>query len=115
MATTIIHESPDEALRFVIVRDDDGDVTLGFSDHPWHTHGDILAKLSELSIEQAIAQHVDALLSNRSVIAIATTDGKIRDDWIDDDPLQPDPYKPDNETIAFRFWDGTPFDPGARA
>ena len=56
-----------------------------------------------------IGQFVDALLSNRAVIAISTVAGRIADVWVSDDPTKPDPYKPDDEVIAFRFWDGTPW------
>jgi hypothetical protein len=104
--------SPDGTLTFLVVRER-GDISLGFEGYPWHTHGDILAALSGLPIEQAVAQYVDAVTSSESVVAIATVDGRVRDISIADDPMRPDPYKPENETIAFRYWDGTPFSPGA--
>ena len=37
------HVSPDGTLRLVVVRDDEGDGTLGFAGFRWHTHGDALA------------------------------------------------------------------------
>jgi hypothetical protein len=70
-----------------------------------------LAALAGLPIEQAVAEYVDALTSNKAVIAISRVEGRLADIWITDDPGAPDPYKPENETITFRYWDGTPFMP----
>ena len=48
------HRTPDGRFRFIVERSDDGDFSLGFDGYPAHTHGDILAELSGLSIEAAI-------------------------------------------------------------
>ena len=101
------HHTPDGRFRFIVERSDDDDFSLGFDGFPAHTHGDILAGLSGLSIEAAMRSYIDALLSGRSFIGIATVAGKIRDVWVTDD-LHPDKYKPDDETIEFRYWDGRP-------
>jgi hypothetical protein len=102
--------SPDGVLTFLVVYEE-GDVALGFEGTPWHTHADILAALSGLPEDEAVAQCVDALLKNKSVVGIATIDGWVRDIWVADNPMAEDLYKPENETITFRFWDGTSFDP----
>lgn len=102
--------SPDGVLTFLVV-DDGSDLALGFEDVPSHTHADILAALSGLPEPDAVSRYVDALLENKSVVAIATVDGEVRDIWIADDPLREDPYKPQNETITLRYWDGRSFDP----
>jgi hypothetical protein len=99
------HRSADGLLRFIVERCDDGDLSLGFEGFPWHTHGDILARLSALPIEIAVREYIDALLAGRSFIGIARVDGKIRDVWVTDN-AQPDKYKPDDETMEFRYWDG---------
>jgi hypothetical protein len=101
------HRTPDGLLRFVIERDDDGDISLGFDGYPAHTHGDILASQSGLPVPEAVRDYVDRLLNGRSFICIASVAGKIRDVWVTDD-LRLDKYKPDNETVQFRFWDGRP-------
>ncbi len=98
--------SPDGALRF-LVRLPDGDLTVGFEGHPWHTHGDILAALSGGSPEEATAQFVADLLANKLIIAVATVAGKIRDVWIIDSPADTLRYCPPDEVIDFRLWDGT--------
>jgi hypothetical protein len=100
--------SPDGALTFLIVREFD-EISLGFQGCPSHTHGDILAELSGLPLAQAVNQYVEALISNKSVVAIATVDGRVRDIWIADEPGKADPYKPENEIISYRYWNGTPF------
>jgi hypothetical protein len=109
MATQIIeeHQSPDGLLRFMVSRDLDGDIALGFDGFPWHTHADILASLSGLSGNAPVRQFVDDLLNGRAIIAIARAGNTIRDVWVTDEP-SPDKYKPENETIEFRYWDGTP-------
>ncbi len=99
------HHTPDGLFRFIVVRTDDGDISLGFDGFPSHTHGDILASLSGLPIDAAVRGYIDALLSGRSFIGIARLEGKIRDVWVTNDP-RPDRYKPDNETMEFRYWDG---------
>lgn len=92
------HCTPDGFYRFLVVRSDDGDLTLGFDGFPAHTHGDILAGLSGLPIEAAVRDYIDSLLKGRTLMGIARVDGQVRDVWVTDDP-RPDPYKPDNETI----------------
>lgn len=105
------HVSPDGLLTFAVVVDEAGNVSLGFEGHPWHTHADILAEIRGTTQEVAVAQFLDELLGNRAVIATATIAGRIADVWVSDDPAKPDPHKPDDEVIAFRFWDGTPWRP----
>lgn len=99
------HRTPDGLYRFIVERGDGGDLSLGFVGFPSHTHGDILAALSGLSVDAAVRDYVDVLLSGRSFIGIARVAGKIRDVWVTGDP-RPDKYKPADETIAFRYWDG---------
>lgn len=76
-----------------MIREGD-DVSLGFADYPWHTHGDILASLLRLPVEDAIERFVRALLSNQAVIAVARVNGIIRDVWVAELPLKPDPTSP---------------------
>jgi hypothetical protein len=47
VATTKIYESPDGLLRFLVVQDDDGDVSLGFDEYAWHTHGTFWQRRSQ--------------------------------------------------------------------
>ncbi len=35
------HVSPDGELVLLVVREGDGDFTLGFEGSDWHTHGDV--------------------------------------------------------------------------
>ena len=101
------HRTPDGLYRFIVERSDDRGLSLGFDGYPSHTHGDILASMSGLSIDLAIRQYVDDLLAGRSYIGIARVGDKILDVWVTDDP-HPDRYKPDDEAMEFRYWDGRP-------
>jgi hypothetical protein len=100
-----VHLTPEGLVRFIVIRTNDGDISLGFDGFPYHTHGDILASTSRLLIDAAVRQYVDALLTGRSYICIARVWGKIRDVWVTTD-LRPDKYTPQNETVEFRYWDG---------
>ena len=98
------HQSLDGLLRFVVVRHEDGDISLGFDGFPWHTHADIITSEEE-SEERGIRRFVDNLLFGRSIIAVARIGERIRDVWIAENAV-PDLYKPANEVIEFRRWDG---------
>jgi hypothetical protein len=104
------HVSPDGLLTFVILSEGD-EISLGFEGCKSHTHGDILSRLSGKPLELAVTEYVNALLSNRAIVAVRTLRGSIDDMWICEDPNQPDPYKPDDEVTTFRLWDGTPWHP----
>lgn len=99
------HRTPDGLYRFVVGRTEDGDLSLGFEGFPSHTHGDILAGLSGLPMDEAVRAYLDDLLQGRSFIAIARVGDTIRDVWVAEDAV-PDRYKPEDEMIAFRYWDG---------
>jgi hypothetical protein len=107
MALIEKHVSPDGLLTLIIYRDEQGDISIGFDCFTWHTHAEILAALSGLSEQAAVKHFVDQLLGNRAFIAVARVNNRIRDVWVTRD-LAPCKYKPDDETIAFRYWDGTP-------
>ena len=99
------HRTPDGSLRFIVTRDDDGDVALGFDGFPSHTHGDILASLASLPIDAAIRDFVDALLRGRLFIAISRIEGKIRDVWVTDN-RNPDKFQAEGEALQLRTWNG---------
>jgi hypothetical protein len=104
MHTLEHHQSPDGLLRFIVLRDDDGDIALGFDGFAWHTHPEIFCLEGE-SKDQAVRRFVDELLAGRSIIAIARVGGHIRDIWVAEDAT-PDKYKPEDEVIEFRRWGG---------
>ena len=108
MATTKAYESPDGLLRFLVVRNEDSDVSLGFDRHVWHTHGDMLAATYRLPKEAAIDRFINDLLGNRIVIAVSRREGIVVDIWATDDPEGDLRYKSENESIEYRHWDGSP-------
>jgi hypothetical protein len=101
------HVSPDRLLTFVVY-EDDGDTTLGFEEFAWHTHADLLASAMGVPQNQAVRRFVDDLIEGRTIIAIRSIGGEMRDAWITDDPHADLKYKPDNEAVTFRLWDGSP-------
>ena len=100
------HDSPDGLLKFIVGREEDGDITLGFQGMGWHTHADILASSSGLSEDAALRQFVDRLLNGQAIVAVMRMDGQICDVWITDDSARDAKYRESNETLEFRFWDG---------
>jgi hypothetical protein len=102
------HVSPDGILRFVIRRDDE-DVSLGFTGYSWHTHADVLAATYQTTADAAVTDFVEALLNDRSIIAVSKVAGIIQDVWITDDPDSDLRYKPEAEEIEFRYWSGQPW------
>ncbi len=109
MRTVEEHVSSDGRLRFLVVADPEGDLTLGFDGSPWHTHADILAAMSGLTQPVALRQFIDDLLGDRSVIAIQSIPGEVQYIWITDDPNQDLANLREGETYEFRYWSGRPW------
>jgi hypothetical protein len=106
------HTSPDGLLTLLVLRADDGDLTIGFEGYPSHTHGDILAELGGGTPETATRLFVDAVLSSEAVIVISRVGDEVRDVGVADDPYADDmKYALPNETIEKRYWNGQRFEP----
>jgi hypothetical protein len=101
------HWTPDGLLKFVVGREEDGDVYLGFLGVGWHTHGDILALSSGLSEGLAVKQFVDDLLNSRMIIEVTRVAGSIRYVDVTDRPTEYEKDRQSDESIEFRYWDGT--------
>ena len=108
MKTTKTYESPDGLLRFQVVHEVDGDVTLGFETYPWHTHGDLLVGSYGSTEQEALDRFVGDLLHGRSIIALYRRNGELYDIGITDDPQRDLRHVPKDESIEFRRWDGLP-------
>ena len=100
------HVSPDGLLT-LNVRRDAGDVILQFSDFAWSTSSAFLAAKWGTSKDAAVTRFVNEVLENRAIIAVAHAGSAIRDVWVTDRPAAELKYKRHEETIEFRFWDGT--------
>jgi hypothetical protein len=98
--------SPDGLLR-LLVRVPDGDITMGFDGFPSHTHGDILAALFGGSPEEAAERFIADIIANKSIIAIMSVSGVVRDVWITDAPEDNLRRCLADETVDFRYWDGS--------
>lgn len=100
------HDSPDGILRLVVIREDNGDMSIGFSGCSWHTHGDILSAESGKTESDAIREFVDGIVADAAVLAVSRMDGDLRDVWPTDDPLAEVDYQHEKETLEFRRWSG---------
>ena len=100
------HRSPDNLLRLIVTRDDDGDISIGFDGWAWHTHGDILASLSGLPESEAVRQFVDHIIGDNQIIVVSRVNGEVRDVWPTEDLKAEFEYKPTEELLEFRRWSG---------
>lgn len=101
------YTSPDGALRFLVTAPD-GDITMGFAGYSWHTHGDTLGTAAHQGgAEAATRRFIDDLLSSRSIIAVLSVGGRVKDVWITDDVAKERKWCQPGETLEFRLWDGT--------
>lgn len=99
--------SPDGLITFDIIQDK-SDIILGFVGFPWHTHGDLLAAEGFGDSEQtAVEEFVAQLLQNKLIIAVFRRGDEICAIQIDDDPEGTKRYMPEDETVEFRYWDGS--------
>jgi len=102
------HHSTDRLLRLVVIREDDGDVSIGFDGCSWHTHGDILAAEAGKPEIEAIREFIDRILRDRQLLAVSRIAGEVRDVWPSDDPDGESRHRDANESIEFRRWSGAP-------
>jgi hypothetical protein len=100
------HVSPDGLLKLNVQREGK-EVILGFDAFAWSTSSEFLAAKWQVSREAAVTRFVGELLGNRAIIAVAHAGQGIRDVWVTDRPASELKYKRHEETIDFRFWDGT--------
>lgn len=103
------HVSPDRLLTLIVQRDGD-DTVLGFDSFAWNTSSAFLASKWGVTKEAAVTHFLGELLGNRAIIAVARVDKRVRDVWITDRPASELKYKRHEETIEFRYWDGSPWD-----
>ena len=101
-----IYTSPDGQLTFTVSRRQD-EVDLGFEGFTWQTHADLLVGTFGHSEDTAVEQYVDALLANRLLIAIARDEHETMDVFVSHDPEGDLRDKPAEESLEFRYWDGS--------
>jgi hypothetical protein len=100
------HVSPDGFLRLMVTRDDDGDVSIGFDNFAWHTHGDTQEALSGPQKSDAIRQLIDHIVGDGQIIVVSRVNGVVHDVWPTDDPPNEFKYKRPEESLEFRRWSG---------
>ena len=102
MASEERHVSPDGELVLLVVREDDGDITIGFEGSEWHTHGDVLAGVAETTLEEAVQRFIDDLLNDKSVVAVGPYDRSPRYVWVEDGSEDAG----DDAEVRRRYWSG---------
>jgi hypothetical protein len=102
--------SPDGTLTFVVF-ESDGEAVFGFEGSTWHSHPRFLVNRQGLADEAALREFIDDLLASRRVIAISSVKGRVTRVWVTDDPRNEVAFEPSGETLAFRYWDGSQWEP----
>ena len=96
--------SPDGKLTFAVVFDEE--YCVGFPDHAWHTHGDILVPEYGPDAKTATFSFFDSVIQDRQVICVSKRIGKEEEVWITDDAESAPRYMEDGEVLQLRFWSG---------
>ena len=112
------HTSPDMQLRLLVTAPD-GDVTIGFANCPTHTHGSILAELTQCDEATAVERFVSDIVESKAVIAVWRIEGRLRDVWLPeheghklrDVVANLRIFGESGETVEFRLWNGKRIEP----
>jgi hypothetical protein len=100
------HTSPDGVLTLIIDQLDDGDIAVGFTQSQWHTHANLLVGDHGATEEAALRTFVQAILSDRSVIAIRRQGETILRAEVTDDPEWDRQNISKGQTLELRYWSG---------
>lgn len=100
MDETARYTTPDGQFTLLVVPADD---LIGFEEYPWHTHGDFLRSVYQIS---SVSEFLEALFSDRLVMAVSRIEGAIRDVRVTNDPESEDEGLAKGETLELRYWSG---------
>ena len=103
MRETARYVTPDGKFTLLVVPADD---LIGFEQYPWHTHGDFLPSVYQID---SVSQFLEALFSDRLVMAVTRIGGTVRDVCISSDPANERELLTEGETIELRYWSGRPY------
>ena len=98
------HKTPDGQFTLVVEPAHD---LIGFEDFPWHTHGAFLRSVFQVG---SVAEFLEALFSDRLVMAITRIDGTVRDVCVTNAPEGEGETLGDGETVELRYWSGRPYE-----
>lgn len=82
------------------------DYIIGFDNHPWHVHADMLIPTFGQNLEEAGNCFIKAILKDELVIEIRKKNEKTVDVFVNFEPTEEDKYKPKSEQKIFRTWSG---------
>lgn len=100
MRETARYATPDGQFTLLVVPADD---LIGFEGYPWHTHGDFLPSVYQID---SVPQFLEALFTDRLVMAVSRSGGTIRDVCVSSDAENERERLADGETIELRYWSG---------
>jgi len=98
--------SEDGLLRLVALVNEAGELTCGFEESPWHTHGDLF---DSYGVEQGnLNAFLLSITSGRQVIGVLRQNNTMKSAWLVDiySQIEDDKYRQQDEVLQFRLWDG---------
>jgi hypothetical protein len=107
----LVLTSPDGALKLIVTRDEN-DLSIGFENYPWHTHGDLLLCEYETEVEEeALGYFLQEIVTGQREIVLRKKAGAVVDAWVEYHPQGPfyrdprdDPHREPDETIEVGRW-----------
>jgi hypothetical protein len=100
------YTTPDGRFTLLVVPADD---LIGFEEYPWHTHGEFLPSVYQIG---SVSEFLQALFSDRLVMALSRMGDTVRDVCVTDDPESEKESVPEGETLELRYWSGRSYDAG---
>ncbi|MGH8569750.1 MAG: hypothetical protein ACREXU_17545 [Gammaproteobacteria bacterium] len=106
MDDTARYRTPDGKFTLLVAQADD---LIGFEKYPWHTHGEFLASVYQIG---SIPKFLEALFSDRLVMAVSRTGDIVQDVSVTPDPDDKKDWVKEGETLELRYWSGRPYHAG---
>lgn len=94
------YTTPDGHFTLVVVPTDD---LIGFEEYPWHTHGAFLASVYQIG---SVSEFLEALFSDRLVMAVSRIGDTVSDVCVTSDPEREAERLSTGETLELRYWSG---------
>jgi hypothetical protein len=100
------YTTPDGRFTLVVVPADD---LIGFEEYRWHTHGAFLPSVYQIG---SVREFLEALFSDRLVMAVSRIGEAVHDVCVTDDPEREKESVPASEILELRYWSGRPYHAG---
>ena len=94
------YTTPDGTFTLLVEPADD---LIGFEGYPWHTHGEFLRSIYQI---ESVPKFLEALFSDRLVMAVSRMGDTVRDVCVTDHPESEKKWVSEGETLELRYWSG---------